>query len=240
MGFELSKIKVFIDHREGNRVIDFVKQICELEIVQLPIGDLLIVGVDGAVVIERKTSADFVNSVRSNRLWEQLLRFMKIDEIWGYEIKRRILVIQGDFENYLDFIPPMYSKRALQAFWSSMMGAQLETLFVYDTPLLVVENDEAFYAFLKTVVKREEDGKNVKIPESRWYRKRKRLDLPVKDSRCFLLAGLPLIGDSLARRLLDNFHSIVNIVNASQEELQEVHGIGKKKAAQIYEIFHSQ
>ncbi len=235
----MAKIKVFIDHREGSRIVDFVKQICEVEIVQLPLGDLLIVSDDGAFAIERKTSADFVNSVRSNRLWEQLLRFMKTDEIWEHEIKRRILVIQGDFENYLDLIPPMYPKRALQAFWSSMMGAQLETLFVYDTPLLVVENDEAFCAFLNTVLKREEKGKNVKIPESRWYRKRKRLDLPVKDSKLFLLAGLPFIGEALAGRLLNHFNSIVNISNASQEELQEVHGIGKKKAAKIYEIFHS-
>ncbi|MDI6903158.1 MAG: helix-hairpin-helix domain-containing protein [Methanocellales archaeon] len=232
----MAKMRLLIDHREGNRIIEVAKRICEVEIVQLPLGDFLIVGGDSAVIIERKTSADFVSSVRSNRLWEQLLRFMKTDEIWGYEIKRRILVIHGDFEDHLDLIPPMYPKRALQAFWSSMMGAQLETLFVYDTPIVVVENDEAFYAFLKTIIKREEEGKNVKMPEARWYRKRG--GLPVKDGRRFLLGAIPLIGESLAGNLLDHFDSIADIANASLEELQEVQGIGKKKAAKIYEIFH--
>ena len=72
----------------------------DVEVVRLPIGDLLIVGDSGALVVERKTVSDFVSSIRSNRLWDQLLRLMKTEQILGYEVKRRLLVIHGGFWEY--------------------------------------------------------------------------------------------------------------------------------------------
>jgi len=63
----------------------------------MPLGDLMIVSDSGALVVERKTVSDFVNSIRSNRLWAQLLGLMKTEEILGSEVKRRLLVIHGGF-----------------------------------------------------------------------------------------------------------------------------------------------
>ena len=97
-------MRLFVDYRErGVRwVIDGLFE--DVEFIQLPLGDYLLAYEDGSVLVERKTARDFVSSVRSNRLWDQLLRLMKAKEVLGYVIKRRILLIHGDFERYLGIV----------------------------------------------------------------------------------------------------------------------------------------
>ena len=72
---------------------------------------------------------------------------MKTDQILGYEVKRRLLVIQGGFWEYTNVASP-----EPQLFWSSVFGALLEVLFVYDTPFVVCENNYAFEVFLRILL----------------------------------------------------------------------------------------
>ena len=113
-----------------------------------------------------------------------------------------------------------------------------EILFVYDTPIIIVENDIAFKAFFRILMKREERGGNDKLPTARWYRKRVRSNLPEKDCKRYLVSSIPNIGDILATNLLNHFGTVTNIANATIEELKTVPKIGRKKAKLIYEIFH--
>jgi len=224
-------MKVLIDHREKS-IVSLVKNACECEIVQLPIGDLLVAGDEGALVVERKTASDFVSSMRSNRLWDQLLRLMKVEEVCGYEVKRRLLVIQGSLLEYANVASFDHQK-----FWGSIFGALLEILFVYDTPVVLCENTDAFEAFFRILIKREEDGRDDGLPKARWYRK-PLTQLPTKHEKHYLLDTIPLIGEKHAKSLLDHYVSISNIANATQDELMIVPGIGKKRAEKIYQIFH--
>jgi len=232
-------MRCLIDHRE-RKVARLIEGLFgEIEVVSLPLGDVLLAHEEGSVLVERKTITDFFSSVRSNRLWDQLLRFMKMEEILGFKVKRRILLLDGDFEKYLEPLWEVHSAKDIQVFWSQIMGALLEIIYVYDTPIIVAENKEALRAFFKTLARREETGLNDKLPTARWYRKRPRADLPVKDRKRYVLSALPLVGETLARNLLEHFGTVSNIANASVEELREVPKIGKKKATMIYEIFHS-
>lgn len=224
-------MKVFIDHRE-KKAAELVRKVWECEIAHLPLGDLLVVGDLGALVVERKTAYDFISSVRSNRLWDQLLRLMKTERILGYEVRRRLLVIHGSFGEYIGAFPEE-SKR----FWSSITGALLEVLFVYDTPFIICENDDAFEAFLRILLKREEEGRHEGLPKARWYRKPVSR-LPIKDEKLYLLDAIPMIGEVQAKNLLNYYGSISNIANASKNELMRAPGIGEKRAEKIYEIFH--
>jgi ERCC4-type nuclease len=227
-------MKLLIDHRE-HKILGIAKSICsQIEISSLPLADILIVGDDHAVAVERKTVTDFINSVRSNRLWDQLLRFMKMESILDYKIIRRIVVIHGSFEKHASG----WDDSGLSRLWASTMGALLEISFVYETPIVFAENDTAFTAFLRILVKREESGANAKLPPPRWYRKQAKLELPTKDRKLYVLDSIPLIGESQAKALLDHFKNIENIARASKEELQQVEKIGKKKAELIYDIFH--
>jgi ERCC4-type nuclease len=209
-----------------------VKKMSEYEVVQLPVGDLLVAGASGALVVERKTASDFVSSMRSNRLWDQLLRLMKTKRMLGYEVKRRLLIIHGGFWEHAQIL-----RVDPRRFWSSILGALLEILFVYDTPFILCENNDAFEALLRILLDREKAGKHDRLPKARWHHKPVSR-LPVKDVKCYLLDTIPMIGEVHAKNLLDYFISISNIANATKDELMRVPGIGVKRAEKIYEMFH--
>lgn len=231
-------MQILVDHREKTQA-DKLEGVCEqVTLAQLPIGDYLIVSDDGAVVVERKTVNDFLSSVRSNRLWDQLLRMMKTDELFGHHVRRRILVVCGSFGDYFEHLH-QDAERAFLVHWSQLMGAFMEVVYVYNTPIFFAENDTAFRAFMRILVKRESSGHNDKLPDARWFIKPVRADLPVKDRKKYILAALPYIGDRLAENLLTHFKTISHVACASVDDLQKVPMIGKKKAALIYELFQT-
>ena len=86
-------MRLLVDHRERG-LVELLEDVCEeVVLTQLPVADYLLISDSEAVAIERKTITDFLSSVRSNRLWDQLLRMMKTEKVLGYRVKRRILVI---------------------------------------------------------------------------------------------------------------------------------------------------
>jgi Fanconi anemia group M protein len=152
---------------------------------------------------------------------------MKKSELLGYTIKRKLLILHGQFE---------YEEPA--QFWPQIMGAYMEVLFVYDIPIILVEDDNAFLQCMRILIQREIQGKNDLIPKSRWFRKHCSPDLPEMDIKRYILASIPSVGEILAKNLLDHFGSIKAVANASEKQLQRVKGIGKMKAQKIYNVFH--
>jgi Fanconi anemia group M protein len=63
--------------------------------------------------------------------------------------------------------------------------------------------------------------------------------MSLREKQQFIVEGLPNVSAVLAKRLLDRFGSIKDIVNASEEELREVAGIGKGIASEIIEILNA-
>ena len=230
-------MKLLVDHRERN-VLKLIEDICEEVVVtQLSVGDYLLISGSDGIVIERKTINDLFASIRSNRLWDQLLRMMKTEKVAGYSLKRRILLIHGNFQNYFESIN-YEPDDDLIVYWSQLMGAYMEAIYVYNTPIIHVESDTAFKAFMRILIKRESSGKNDKLPSAKWYRKPAKADLPVKDRKNYILSSLPYIGNQLASNLLDHFYTISDIACAQVEDLQKVPKIGKKRAELIYKMFH--
>ncbi len=231
-------MKIVVDNRERLQLPLLREVFNDITFTQLPLGDYLIIQEEQAVVVERKTITDLIASIRSNRLWDQLLRLMKAEKINEYRVIRRILLIHGSFSKYYDTLLA-YPKRGLTTHWAQLMGALCEILYVYNTPIIYAENDTAFKAFLRILAKREALGKNDKVPEARWYMKPQKATLPVKDRKKYILTSLPYIGERLAENLLSQFTTIANIASASVEELEKVPKIGKKKAKLIHKLFNS-
>jgi DNA excision repair protein ERCC-4 len=230
-------MRLLLDNRERH-LAKFLEDLFEdIAFAQLPVGDYLLISDSGAIIIERKSVNDFLSSIRSNRLWDQLLRIMKTEKVLGHNVKRKILLIHGNFEDYFDVVD-CNSQDSLVIRWSQLMGAYLEIVYVYNTPIFHAENDTAFKAFMRILAKRETAGKNAKLPVARWYRKPARKSLPVKDRKRYILSALAHIGERLAENLLLHFDTISEIACASVKELQKVPKIGKKKAEIIYTMFH--
>jgi ERCC4-type nuclease len=224
-------MKVLVDRAEMT-LLTFLKKFCTPQSVRLPLGDVMIAGDSGALLLERKTVPDLITSIRSNRLWSQLLRMMKMERMFGCEISRRLLVIQGGFWEYTN-VSALNEDR----FWGSIMGALLSINFVYNTPCIVCENNFAFETFLRVLVQREAQGKNDRLPEARWEKK-SIARLPIKDAKCYLLDSIPSIGEARAKMLLNSFGTIENIAKSTKIELKKLPSIGENRAEKIYEIFH--
>lgn len=231
-------MKLLVDHRERHMLPLVEDMDAEVTMTQLPIGDYVLLTGTEAIVVERKTVPDFLASVRSNRLWDQLLRMMELPTVSGCPVKRRLLVIHGHFQDYFQAVD-IGSERDPAAFWAQLMGAYLEIVYVYNTPIISVESDRAFHAFMRILVQREAAGKNDKLPSARWYMRPVKADLPVKDRKKYILSSLPYIGNQLADNLLARFGTIAQVACASVTDLQQVPRIGKKKAELIYTLFHS-
>jgi len=90
-------MKTLVDYREKKILPCIEDLISPYELVNLPVGDFLIIFEDYGVLVERKTARDFLNSMKTNRLWEQMHRFLA-EKVMGYQVRRRALLIHG----YLD------------------------------------------------------------------------------------------------------------------------------------------
>lgn len=250
-------MRVLVDRREGPFLLEMARRVAadlnreieegrlrgvppfEVARAELELGDLLLVRDEGGgVAIERKTVADFVRSVRDHRLWEQLLRFARAEKVLGAPLARSLLVVHGSFASYLDTLSPFEADG--RRFWSSVLGAFQEALWVYGVPPLVAESDEALEALLRNLLKREAEGANDSSPEARWFRdwRKRKWEAPTKDDRRLLLSAIPLIGEGVAGALLDHFGSLEAVARATVKELLEVPGIGPERARRIHQIFH--
>jgi ERCC4-type nuclease len=221
-------MRVLVDYRERSILPEIEDVLGEYELVNLPVGDFLIILDEYGVLIERKSAQDFINSMKTNRLWEQMHRLMA-SEVLGYEIRRRALLLHYYLEDEL----------LLSGFgWNHIMGALMEIQFKYGIPVFHAESAEALREFFRILIKREREGKNEGEIEKRWMRIPPKRVMSEEEWKIYALSSLPYIGEKLARNLLNHFGSIEKIARANIIELKKVEGIGDKKARQIYKIFH--
>ena len=87
---------------------------------------------------------------------------------------------------------------------------------------------------IKRIAVREQNGEKTPIqirtdkkPVSLW------------EQQLFIIESLPNIGPVNAKNLLQHFGSVEKVINASESELQEVEGIGKKTAKNIRKVVES-
>jgi Fanconi anemia group M protein len=62
----------------------------------------------------------------------------------------------------------------------------------------------------------------------------------LKSRQLYILQGLPKVGPTVARRLLEHFRSVSNAMNATVEDLLQVEGVGRITAENIREVLDSE
>ena len=205
---------VYVDSREGNssviRALDSIG--VKVKINTMSVADYQ---VSEEVAIERKTAKDFVDSIVDKRLFKQARAMME-------EFKKPVMILEGD-DFYTGFINP-----------NAIRGSIASIALDFGISIIPTRNSEDTAAMIKRIAIREQKGEKRSIqirterkPENLW------------EQQLFIIESLPGIGPTHARSLLEHFGTVNAIMNASESQLMDVAGIGKKTAANVKKVIDS-
>ncbi len=205
-------VAVLADHREKNNRI--VKELIDLGVsvktAQLESADYL---VSGRVGVELKQVPDFVASIIDGRLLEQVRDLKK-------NFERAVLIIEGEED--------IYSVRKVHA--NAIRGMLSCIVLDFGVPVLYTKNPKDTAGLLAVMAQREQN-------KERDFSYHERKPHSLKEQQEFLVSSLPGIGVQTAKLLLEHFGSIKALVNASQEEMEEIKGVGEKTAEKLVKLF---
>lgn len=205
------RIQIQVDYREKPSGILEVLRTHDANVTvrSLSIGDYV---VNDFATIERKTAHDFLISIVDSRLFTQVSK-MKT------HCQNPILLIEGDvFETDLDF-----NLRAIK-------GSLISICAIWRIPVLFSDSLEETAEML-VMLGNQERKYTSHLSLRKGYRPKK-----MRSRQLFLLQGLPLIGPQIAARLLERFGTVERVLNASDDELLQVEGVGKGMVRQIQDV----
>ncbi|MEM3420058.1 MAG: ERCC4 domain-containing protein [Nitrososphaerota archaeon] len=207
---------ILIDYREKESGIPrlLIKKNIPISFENLKIGDYII----GDIVIERKTSKDFIASIFDGRIFDQA------NKISSYTNKS-ILLIEGGIHNELEYIKNK----------NSIYGALLSLILSYNFKIIHSNDIEETSNILEIIHKH---GKYEKINKI-FIKPKKKAD-DISEQQINIIASIPFIGEKYAERLLRNLKTIKNIVNATPQTLSLVANIHPKNAYKIWRILNKE
>jgi ERCC4-type nuclease len=200
---EIPKEKIIIDYREKNCLVpaSLIKLGLEIEFIELKIADYVV----RDIAIERKTISDFLSSMINKRLINQL------NELKAYE--NRLLIIEGISEQEL--YSDSRENNGINA--NAIRGFLLSIIFKHKTPILFTKNQEDTAKMIAILAKRKE--KEISIKE-------RRKGNNSKEQKQMIIEGFPGIGPKNAKKIMEEFKSIKEFVNAPEQDLKKI--LGKK------------
>ena len=203
---EENKVEIIADDRENRIAKEFSRKEIDVAKKRLEVADFVL---SEDVAVERKTSQDFVDSIVDNRLFDQL------QDLNSYEDP--VILIEGG---------NIYSKRNVSE--KAIRGALSSVILDYNIPIIWSQGiDDTVEILIQMAEKEQEDQEKEVAVRGNSTGK------TMEQRKEFIVAGLPGVNTKIARRLLRKFKNIRSIFKASEEELQEIEGLGPKKAESI-------
>jgi len=208
---------ILIDSRESasNLILLLKEKGINVSVVQLDVGDYVI---DNSIVIERKTTTDFLTSIIDGRLFNQL-------QAMNANYDKPLLIIEGHPNE-------LFSLRNIHP--NAIIGALAAITLNFRIPILFSKDINQTAEFIYVITKRAIEGKTNDI--------RLRVEKPqfsLAEQQQFVIESLPGIGPRTAKALLKKFGSIKKIFNATEKELMETENIGEKKAKIIKKLIEA-
>lgn len=196
------KPKIIIDYREKNSLVlsKLIKLGFETEIKELKIGDYIVKN----TIIERKTVSDFISSMINQRLHKQIKNLQQCEN--------KLLIIEGIEKQEL------YNEEngnGVNA--NAIRGFLLSIILKHKIPIIFTKNPEDTAKFISVL----SNKKSTEISLN--FNKKPKTQ---KEQLQFILEGFPGIGPKTSKKLLNEFKSIKNIINAPEKELKKI--LGKK------------
>lgn len=203
-----------VDHREPDALFDLLRAAPFANVVRcaLPLAD---VRINGNILIERKTVADFEASVidPDKRLFNQAERMSFEPETLCF------IIIEGDLYRHNGRMTMQQITGAF-TYLSSIKG-----LSVLQVPDMMA----TAYTLAKIAQhSRHGLGYNLALRTNKGK--------AMLSARSYVLEGLPGVNATLAERLLKHFGSVAAIMAADAAALCQVDGIGKTIAGRIVEV----
>lgn len=208
------RITILVDHRERCSGIASMLREHDVDIreEQLPVGDYVI---SDRIAVERKRAPDFLDSLVSQRLFDQVGRLADA-------YPHPILVIEGD---------GLFSRNIHErAIYGAISSIVVDYNFSVFTAGDVAETAHLLYS----MAYREQIKTNTPVAL-----RGKKPTQSLQEQQRYVVEGLPFVSAVSSQKLLDYFGSVRRIVNATHDELQEIEGIGIKKAREIKRIIES-
>jgi len=166
------------------------------------------------LVVERKDHSDFVGSIIDGRIFEQAQQMKD-----GFE--RPVFIIEGNSDRDIS----INALKAAIATLTSKFGASIiSTKNPKDTALTI---------FWLAKKEQQEEGRDVSVHVGKKSKDERRLQEQI-------VCGLPGVSTVTCRHLLEHFGTIEKVFGASEEELCEVKGVGKKMAKRIRSVLEKE
>lgn len=202
------KVVVIADYREREVITHLKKLGAVVNIQPLEIGDFL---ASEKVAIERKSYDDFVSSIIDGRIFDQARNMRE-----NFELP--LLLIEG------------YSDREIND--NALKGAIATLVLDYSVSVLTSRNEFDSAKLIFWIAKKEqhEAGSGIGIKVGKKPK-------TTKELQEFVIAGVPGVSTVISKRLLERFGTVEKIFRASEKELMEVKGIGKKLSKDIKKLF---
>ena len=205
---------VYVDHREIRSGVSRILENAGINVIMqtLEVGDYV---PSDRVCIERKTTADFLDSLISGRrdLFRQIADLARTYE-------RPVMIIEGG---------DIYDLRQIHP--NAVRGAIASIAIDFSVPVIMSRDEEDTAAMIAAIAKREQQdhGREVAM-----HGKRSAMMLPEQQE--YIVSAISNIGPVVARNLLKHFGSVEAVMQASREELREVELVGPKTADRIREV----
>ncbi len=198
-----------VDSNEPEDIPERLRELgVEIEVRKIAPGDYVL----GPIGIERKTLYDFFNSMVRKRLFEQVRRLRDA-------YAQPLVILEGDLAEISTFRSPQ-----------AILGALLVLETTERVPVLTTADKEQTALLLSILWKRQDKG------AADYGLRHKPKAMSLEQRQRFVVEGLPSIGETLARGLLERFGSVRAVFTASEEELKKVSKIGDIKAAEIVRL----
>ncbi|MDD1668683.1 MAG: helix-hairpin-helix domain-containing protein, partial [Methanomicrobiales archaeon] len=198
------------DRETSSRVVEHLSALgARLELRRLDHGDYLI---GDRILVERKTARDFADTLVERDLFGQIRDIAAVST-------RPVLIIEGG---------DIYTARDINP--AAIRGALAAIAVDLGVALFFTKDELETAQMILTLARREEGERGErKLHPYKSYRSQ-------KEQQEFIIASFPSVGLRNARLLLSHFGSVKAVLDADEEALTAVKGIGEKTAKQIWEI----
>jgi Fanconi anemia group M protein len=179
----------------------------------LEVGDFVL---SDRIVVERKDIEDFASSIIDGRLFQQAV---KLKESYA----KPVFVVEGGTLLGSGRVRP-----------EAMMGAYASILIDYGIPIVWAQKPSEAAQLMFAIARREQTQEKRK-PRIMTAAK----PSTIENQQEFIVASLPNIDNTRAKKLLSSFQTVERIFQASKEELMSVAGIGEKISEEIRRVLTS-